>query len=1141
MSGYSKYLKNKDVCCTPGPPGQRGERGPTGNYGPTGSTGTAGAPGTASNTGATGATGPAGTPGLVVQYIYKNAGFTENLKNTVTTANPFKVTPCYTCAANNGGYSESITPLSNQSRIKVQFKVKYQASNTKLILGIVYTTDSGITYTLLGYDTFGGPTIASGLFTDSYTFNFMHFPNTTNKVTYTLFFQLETQPVSPAYALGVLGDNPEGSNYIILEEYLGTGALSLGLVERITPSNGVTGPTGPAGSGSSGAGALGATGATGATGAAGADGLMGPTGPAGSGGSGGGEYANDVWMLNNLFGQPPPIQFGTPVSKSNTIYIPWSYPIQKRSGWIINQWLPSITTFTASITPGTGATGPSQVTTDTPNKWINDNAGSTGATVLAIQKTNMTSSFANVTYTDASGVSHTAYAYQYYDPSLVSKLGNKTTANKITAYYSNLSTFTTNPNNSRDLTFYGFLTSGPPSVPQTITPTTVAIIGSATTGTVNLTWTQPLSSDVDNPGEGSISSYDISYNTIGSAIRYLGPIGQISTKGVTGTSATLSGLYPDASYSIAMLATNNSGITGPYSTAVTGYSSNLPEPGALTSISLNSADSYSNSKNNIYRISGAAIGSSIPLIKGLTSITTLAFDAPIHRLSNRGNLQGPTGATLMTLSATLNGGTGPSVAYKGFGNTVPPTPPAVNNITITPSSVSDYQTVSGAQGFYLKSTNSITVSAGGLTAGPTLNTLTAVQAFTNGSAGASASTTFYYDAPITAGPTGSINAVNISSALNMVSGLAVLSGTPTITVDVSANNMGSYFYSAPLITYKYTINNAIGTFAENNLANVKSSDYDANKFVNGTLNFSSPIITSSLASTYSKSIIVDASANNVYSGAVLQNKTIAVITDGPSQALAYLVSSVPTLVANTLAPGFRIWSAPALSNNCPELSYNGTPYSTIPYDNSGNLTSTEPTGCGIELLLSNGLFTTPAITPAASSAYIDYRGYIGNASVNYSGISATGYRFASFCWKLTASQTAYTKLSFTINSIYNCTIATADGSNLLLMNNIKVPIFYAFQDTSSSAYNETTFNTVWINANSNTNGVSSGNFFDTTNKYGYYGGITSAAVTISGQNATINTYMPAINPVKGSVYLYLRIAVHMEKDIRFGSVSAKIS
>ena len=1138
MSGYSKYLKNKDVCCTPGPPGQRGERGPTGNYGPTGSTGTAGAPGTATSTGAT---GPAGPPGMVVQYVYKNEGFTDNLKTAVSTANPFNIIQCYTCGANNGGYSASITPLSDQSRIKIQFKVKYQASNIKLKLGIVYTIDSGTTYQLFGQDIVGGSAVASGLFTDTYMFNFMHWPNTINLITYTLFFQLDAPTGSPSYTLGILGDNPLASNYIIIEEYSGKSTVSMGLIDGLAPSNGVAGPTGPTGSGSAGAGAAGATGATGA---AGADGLMGPTGPAGSGGSGGGEYANDVWMLNNLFGQPPPIQFGTPVSKSNTIYIPWSYPVQKRSGWIINQWLPSITTFNASITPGTGATGPSSVTTDTPNKWINDNAGSTGATVLAIQKTNMTSSFANVTYMDASGVSYTGYAYQYYDPSLVSKLGNKTTANKITAYYSNLSTFTTNPNNSRDLTFYGFLTSGPPSVPQTITPTTVAIIGSATTGAVNLTWTQPLSSDVDNPGEGSISSYDISYNTIGSAIRYLGPIGQISTKGVTGTSATLSGLYPDASYSIAMLATNNSGITGPYSTAVTGYSSNLPEPGALTSISLNSADSYSNSKNNIYRISGiagAAIGSSIPLIKGLTSITTLAFDAPIHRLSNRGNLQGPTGATLMTLSATLNGGTGPSVAYKGFGNTVPPTPPAVNNITITPSSVSDYQTVSGAQGFYLKSTNSITVSAGGLTAGPTLNTLTALQAFTNGSAGASASTTFYYDAPITAGPTGSINAVNISSALNMVSGLAVLSGTPTITVDVSANNMGSYFYSAPLITYKYTINNTIGTFAETNLANVKSSDINTDKFANGTLNFSSPITTTSLASTYSKSIVVDASANNVYSGAVLQNKTIAIITDGPSQVLAYGVTGLPTLVANTTALGFRIWSAPSVSNNCPELSYNGTPYSAIPYDNSGSLTSTDPTGSGIELMLSNGLFTTPAITPAASSAYIDYRGYIGNASVNYSGISATGYRFASFCWKLTASLTAYTKLSFTINSIYSGTVATTDGSNLLLMNNIKVPIFYAFQDTSSSAYNETTFNTVWINANSNINGVSSGNFFDTTNKYGYYGGITSAAVTISGQNATINTYIPAINPVKSSVYLHLRIAVQMDKDIRFGSVSAKIS
>jgi hypothetical protein len=67
MSSYNNYLKNKGVCCVPGPVGQRGERGPTGLYGPTGPTGDlgpTGVQGAASNTGATGPTGPTGPTGL---------------------------------------------------------------------------------------------------------------------------------------------------------------------------------------------------------------------------------------------------------------------------------------------------------------------------------------------------------------------------------------------------------------------------------------------------------------------------------------------------------------------------------------------------------------------------------------------------------------------------------------------------------------------------------------------------------------------------------------------------------------------------------------------------------------------------------------------------------------------------------------------------------------------------------------------------------------------------------------------------------------------------------------------------------------------------------------------------------------------
>ena len=295
MSGYSKYLKNKDVCCTPGPPGQSGERGPTGVYGPqghtgpTGNTGSTGAPGTASNTGAT---GPAGTPGLVVQYVYKNTGFTENLKNVVTAASPFNVTSSYTAGADSGGYSESITPLSNQSRIKVQFKVKYQGANTKLKMGIVYTIDSGATYKLLGQDTVGGPAVASGLFTETYTFNFMHWPNTTNRITYTLFFQLDTAPTSQAYMLGVLGDNPPDANYIILEEYLGSGGIGLGLGDHLGATLGSTGHTG-------------FTGYTGSVGAIGATGpsqwvSMNGIGVSGIGYTGIGVTGQDVLIYGNL-------------------------------------------------------------------------------------------------------------------------------------------------------------------------------------------------------------------------------------------------------------------------------------------------------------------------------------------------------------------------------------------------------------------------------------------------------------------------------------------------------------------------------------------------------------------------------------------------------------------------------------------------------------------------------------------------------------------------------------------------------------------------------------------------------------------------------------------------------------------------
>jgi hypothetical protein len=340
--------------------------------------------------------------------------------------------------------------------------------------------------------------------------------------------------------------------------------------------------------------------------------------------------------------------------------------------------------------------------------------------------------------------------------------------------------------------------------------------------------------------------------------------------------------------------------------------------------------------------------------------------------------------------------------------------------------------------------------------------------------------------------------------------------------------MGSYFYASPLITYNYTNGSNTGTKSETNLAAVRASDITGDTFTNGNLSFYSSYTSSSLASIYSKTIVVNASANNVNSSGTLTGRTINVITDGPSQALAYLVTGVPTLVANTLAPGFRILSGASVENNCSDVPTSPTPTS---YDNNSILTDSSYTR---ELLISNGLFVTTA------SAYENYSSYMGN-TVDYSTISrvAGTYRFVSFCWKLPANASAYTKLSFTIDSI---TSATLTGAKLLLINGVQIPIFYAFRDTSATTPSETTFISGWINANSNNNPVGSGNFYRNENKYGNLGGLTSDAVALSNGNttATINVFIPTINPVVATVNLYLRIAVPMNVDIRFGKVSARV-
>jgi hypothetical protein len=595
------------------------------------------------------------------------------------------------------------------------------------------------------------------------------------------------------------------------------------------------------------------------------------------------------------------------------------------------------------------------------------------------------------------------------------------------------------------------------------------------------------------------------------------------------------------------------------------------EPTALTSLSLNvtSTNSYIDISSNIYRVLDRAPIGAAPLLKE-TSVTTLPFNAPIHRQANNG---ASGNSTLMTLSASLNGGAGPSVLYTGFPATTP-SPATTNNITITPNSVTDYYTGQlNKTGYYLTSSNIITATQ--LSAGSGVNTLSATQTFSTGATGATASTPFYYDTPVTSAPTCSINDLSISSSTK-VSGISIYTpptggATPTITIDASASNMGNYFYRSPLITYNYAVNGtAMGPTGESGLGAVNPSDISGNMFKTGTLRFSSTLP----SVTDMTRIDISANAYNVYGPSELTGRSFNVITDASSVKFVTqtLPSSIPELQRGVSTVGFRIWSAPSLISPyfCPDLSYNGVLYYTIAYDNSWDIsrmtqvdeiagpTATSYNNARMEPLIKNGLFTTP---PAG--AYTDYSGSAGNSTINYSGISSTGFRFASFCWKLPIGPTA-TKLMFTINSINIATLSSAK----LAINGSVIPLYYCFQDPSNpNAYGSTIvngqtiryYNTVWINANLTTGTQATATTVvpsstSTVNRFGtlygggssLYGGGSSVGtgVAITGSAGNYTATLPAFIPaweVTTPIYLYARVGIPMNKDAQFGAVSVTLT
>ena len=178
-------------------------------------------------TGPTGHTGQTGAPGVIVQYTYTDLSNVSGSYATNTTEVDL-----------SGSYYCDIQPQHNQSKVLVQFRIKYATSysaNDRLTINVKRYIASDASSSLIASDTYLGTAIASVVNNDIYTLNYVDLPNTTQSVKYYLTYQLEASGGSPPGTIGIV--QSQGNN-IVLQELLGTGAANQGYT-------GATGPTGP--------------------------------------------------------------------------------------------------------------------------------------------------------------------------------------------------------------------------------------------------------------------------------------------------------------------------------------------------------------------------------------------------------------------------------------------------------------------------------------------------------------------------------------------------------------------------------------------------------------------------------------------------------------------------------------------------------------------------------------------------------------------------------------------------------------------------------------------------------------------------------------------------------------------------------
>jgi len=412
-----------------------------------------------------------------------------------------------------------------------------------------------------------------------------------------------------------------------------------------------------------------------------------------TGGSGSGSGNADLvskWISTYLIQAPASIVFGSPVSKSSQIFIPWTYPGQYNVGFQSN-YVQTILALNATLSTNVIGLNPTTLINSlSSGGYVNYNNNTPYITGIVLSRTAGASGVQSVNFPQ-DGLNR--YAYVFYNTALS---GLTSSGGSLTGWYQNYNI----GSNPSTVVFGPFEGGGPPTAPQRLFSTNV------TSNSLYFYFSTPTYVDDTDPASvATISQYNLSWTSEPIAGRRYGtPVYDSQTATVTspftfvtaqdgltgqvirylaGPSAIT--LYPDSTYQFNISARNSLGYTGPLASTMGINTLNLVQDSFFTSITFPSRY-YATGGYTYNRVRSGVTGVTT-LVNSATDWTSSAFINPIQTTAARGT-QGIGTAYLSTLFTFPSTILGPGQKYNGFPATTPVSV-TQNALTITPTNVYD--------------------------------------------------------------------------------------------------------------------------------------------------------------------------------------------------------------------------------------------------------------------------------------------------------------------------------------------------------------------------------------------------------------------------------------------------------------------